>query len=94
MVCASPLIVAGVARVGSSRGGVVRLAPRSLGRSRARSAAVLTAIAMVGTIATVGSVVARSVEASDRVTATRTLRLVSVNFVFDSFREEMLDDSL
>ena len=65
MVCASPLIVAAVASVGGRRGGVIRLASRSLGRSRARSAAVLTAIAVVGTIATVGSVVVRSAEASD-----------------------------
>ena len=48
IVCASPLIVAAVGNVGSRAGGVVRLAARSLGRSRTRSAAVLTAIATVG----------------------------------------------
>ena len=92
MVCASPLIVAGVARVGGSRGGVTRLASRSLGLARARSAAVLTAIAVVGTLATVGSVVAGSAEASDGY-FNEDPRVVSVNFSSNSFREEMVADS-
>ncbi len=58
IVCASPLIVVAVGSVGSRAGGVVRLAARSLGRSRTRSAAVLTAIATVGALATAGATVA------------------------------------
>ena len=58
IVCASPLIVAAVGNIGSRAGGVVRLAARSLGRSRTRSAAVLTAIATVGALATAGATVA------------------------------------
>jgi putative ABC transport system permease protein len=55
IVCASPLIVSMVGKVGSRGGGVVRLASRSLDRSRARSAAVLTAIAVVGALAVAGA---------------------------------------
>lgn len=82
MVCASPLIVAAVARVGGRRGGVIRLASRSLGRARARSAAVLTAIAVVGTIATVGSVVAKSAEATDGYVR-EDRGVVQVNYIAD-----------
>lgn len=61
IVCASPLIVAAVGSVGSRAGGVIRLAARSLGRSRSRSAAVLTAIATVGALAMVAATVAPTV---------------------------------
>lgn len=89
MVCASPLIVAAVARVGGRRSGVTRLASRSLGRARARSSAVLTAIAVVGTIAVVASVVARNVEATDG-RFREDPRVVNVNFVAD-FRGEAVN---
>ena len=82
VVCASPLIVVGVAHVGGRRGGVIRLASRSLGRARARSAAVLTAIAVVGIIATVASVVVESAERSDGYFRSDP-RVVDVNFVPD-----------
>jgi len=65
IVCASPLIVAWIGSVGSRRGGVVRIASRSLGRSRMRSAGVLTAVATVAAIAIVGLTVAGSARSLD-----------------------------
>jgi putative ABC transport system permease protein len=62
IVCASPLIVSLVGKVGSKGSGVVRLASRSLDRSRARSAAVLTAIAVVGALAVAGATASGSAE--------------------------------
>jgi len=84
IVCASPLIVAAVGDIGSRAGGVVRLAARSLGRARARSAAVLTAIATVGSLAMVGATVAPNVDES---TYEPDLTFVSLNFYANSFRE-------
>lgn len=54
LVCTSPLIVAGVGAVGSRTTGTIRLASRSLARTRTRSAAVMTAIATVMAIGTAG----------------------------------------
>ncbi|MGB3736373.1 MAG: FtsX-like permease family protein [Ilumatobacter sp.] len=91
MVCASPLIVNAVSAVGSRRGGVVRLAARSLGRSRARSAAVLTAIATVGTIAVIASTVVASSESLDRNVDTGD-DFVEVSYVFDLYGIGAPDD--
>lgn len=60
VVCSSPLIVSWISRVGSRRGGVVRLAARSLGRSRMRSAGVLTAVATVSALSIAGLTAAGS----------------------------------
>lgn len=86
MVCASPLIVAGIGVVGSRFGGVVRLAARSLDRGRARSAAVLTAVATVIAIAVAGATTARTVENSENSrTHEPDLRTVSIAFEPDWF---------
>ncbi len=65
IVCSSPLIVSWVSDVGSRRGGVTRIAARSLGRSRMRSAGVLTAVATVSAIAIAGLTATDSVRAVD-----------------------------
>jgi putative ABC transport system permease protein len=86
MVCASPLIVAGIGVVGSRFGGVIRLAARSLDRGRARSAAVLTAVATVIALAVAGATVARTAENSDHASDyDPDLRTVSVAFQADWF---------
>ncbi|MCU1359859.1 MAG: hypothetical protein JWN99_1148 [Ilumatobacteraceae bacterium] len=51
MCCVCPVIVDLVARLGSHRRGSVRLAARGLGRHRARSAALMAAIAAIGAAA-------------------------------------------
>ncbi len=66
IVCSSPLLVAWVSAVGSKRGGVTRIAARSLGRSRMRSAGVLTAIATVAAIAIAGLTAVDSVRVADQ----------------------------
>lgn len=89
MVGAAPLIVAGVGRLGSRRGGVVRLASRSLDRGRSRSAAVLTAIATVAALGTAGASSVGLSEQSEIAQNARwdsDLSLVTLNFSRDYYR--------
>jgi putative ABC transport system permease protein len=51
MCCVCPMVVDLIARLGSRRRGSVRLATRSLGRHRARSAALMAAVAAIGAAA-------------------------------------------
>jgi len=66
IACCSPLIVSIVGRVGAGSGGITRLASRSLSRSRARSAGVMTAIATVTALAVAGLTSAGSVQQQDQ----------------------------
>lgn len=58
MCCASPLAVDVAGRIGGRLRGSWRLAARSIGRLRTRSAGVVTAIGVAGALAIVGSTVA------------------------------------
>jgi putative ABC transport system permease protein len=51
MCCVCPVLVDALARIGGRRAGAVRVATRSLGRHRARSAALLAAVAAIGSAA-------------------------------------------
>ncbi len=86
MVCASPLIVHCVGVVGSRTRGNVRLAARSLARTRTRSAAVITAIATVMAIAVAGLTAVGS-ERSTPSTPDFPLHRVTLT-VIDAFGEE------
>ena len=60
MCCCSPLAVDAMSRAAARAGRSWRFAGRSLGRTRTRSAAVVTAIAVTGALAIVGSAAAMS----------------------------------
>lgn len=97
IVCSSPLIVSWIGAVGSRRGGVVRLAARSLGRSRMRSAGVLTAVATVAAIAVAGLTTAGSVRSFDESNSSADYSRVTMSFnpavdyPFDEFGNVPLD---
>lgn len=89
MVGIGPVIVSAVGRLGSRRGGVIRLASRSLDRGRARSAAVLTAIATVAALATAGATsvgLAERSEAEEQIQWQADASLVRLYFARDYFR--------
>ncbi len=67
MCCCSPLAIDAMSRLAARAGRSWRFAGRSLGRTRARSAAIVTAIGVTGALATAGSSLALSAaEEEDR----------------------------
>lgn len=60
--CASPLAIDSMSRLAGGLGGSSRFAGRSLGRSRTRSAAVVTAIAITGALALSGATLAMELD--------------------------------
>lgn len=60
--CASPLAIDSMSRLAAALGGSSRFAGRSLGRSRTRSAAVVTAIAVTGALALSGATLAMELD--------------------------------
>ena len=94
IVCSSPLIVSWVSAAGSRRGGVTRIAARSLGRSRMRSAGVLTAVATVSAIAIAGLTATESVRAVDEgfQTFDNDKSVFELWYSYDPYPEAAFDD--
>ncbi|MDQ3351523.1 MAG: hypothetical protein M3501_06130, partial [Actinomycetota bacterium] len=65
MCCCSPVAIDAMSRVTARLGGARRLAGRSLSRTRARSAAIVTAIGVTGAIAIAGASVVSAIAQED-----------------------------
>ena len=90
MCCVCPVIVDLVSRVGSKRRGATRLATRGLGRHRARSAALMAAIAAIGA-ATIAAGATAEQQFSDQRDMYFSSELDLVEVVSDVFTNDSSD---